>query len=769
MLSLALAVCAAALVWGVADRSKQAIRELANAVRPNLLIVRSDPRGGDAQRRAFQTLNGEVGFSTDEVARLKTLPGVQNAALRGAQFFAMGQQYRIVQQVATANLPTVLGLPLERGRTVTAQEEALGLPFTVIGQITAREYFGSGDPLGQRVSTGLGSFRVVGVLKEIPRDLSELRGLDAAMLVGARANPGGSARRDFAASTVFVQYALGQRDAVRARVTAFLETLPTAGIYTVQTAEEWLGAPRVFRQEIAGGLSSAVTWTVLLALIAACANLANLFTLRVLLRRRDLALRRALGATRLDVFSDVALDLMRLGAFGSLLGAVLALVVGALLPTVFPVPSPTVLLLSVLAGLLVTALAGAYPTRLAVLTPPMVGLRDIPITTAREAIGLSGLVFGVATLIASLAVSGGAAQWVQTRIQELGGQRVVFTTITGPFDQIRTIRPKLPVNTADFEALTDPAIQRKALVGLDAGTWKYPGAQGNDAIALIAFARGQFFNFASRPLIAGRAPTRAGEATIGADALAVAFPGKSAAQVVGQALRLERRQGDGAATKTFEVVGVTRGGVWTHFGDLNGNIIATPDSPDNPPLDVLPRDLHLELRTDVDFQPAVRRLEALLTARHPGTFAPATAVYPAGDLSPVRATLERAALGYRATAVVMLLIGALGLANLMFVRVERRRGEIGVRRAVGATRQQVAKGFLAESVTLGVLGGVVGAVLGVGTVFAVALSSPWNAFLDPSWFLLALLVSAVIASLAGSLPAYLASRLAPVEALRQRE
>jgi len=768
ILSLAVAVCAAALVWAIGDRSRQSLDALGQAVRPNLLIVRVNPQSGPAGTQAFARLEGQVGLLSSELERLRRLPGVEAFAVRGQSFFVTGQRFRIVQQTASANLAEVLGLPLEQGCLLTPEEDALGLPFAVIGPITAKEYFGEKNPVGGKISTGLGTFRVVGVLKALPPDLAELRSLDAAMLVPSASDPGASSsRRVGAASTVFVNYAPGKGEQVLKALQAQLESMPIAGLYTVQTPRQWLGAPQVFRLEVARGLGQAVAWTVLLALLAAGANLANLFMLRVLGRQRELALRRTVGATRVAIFRTVAGDLAALGLFGSLLGILTARALGATLPSLFALPSTAVLLHSTLGGAGVTFLAALLPTLQALRLAPAVALREPPTRTVWEGIGLSGLVLGTATLLASVAVSEGSAHWVTERIRALGGQRVVFTTITGPFDQIRSIRPKPPVGEADLKALIDPAVQRKALVGLDVGRWQFAKVAGNAGIVSLAYTVGPYFDFAARPLLTGRYPQKPGEVAMGADAVKIVFPNQSFETVLDQTVRLERRFGSGE--RKVRVVGIFAGGPWQHFGDLNGDTLVAVHTASDPPLSSLQRDLHLELRENQPFALAVKRLEAWLSARYPGGYASASAAYPAGDLEPIRKTLLQTAAGYRATAGVMLLIGALGLVNLMLVRVNRRRAEVGIRRAVGATRWKVARGFLLESVVLGLVGGSIGCVLGVGTALAVGAASPWPAQLEGIWFVLALGVAALVAGVAGGYPAWLASRLSPIEALRARE
>lgn len=115
---------------------------------------------------------------------------------------------------------------------------------------------------------------------------------------------------------------------------------------------------------------------------------------------------------------------------------------------------------------------------------------------------------------------------------------------------------------------------------------------------------------------------------------------------------------------------------------------------------------------------------------------------------------------------VSLLVGAIGIANVTLVSVLERVGEIGLRRAVGAARRHIAAQFLVESATMGFIGGVVGASVGVLVIVAVAASRQWTPVLDPWVPLAAPAVGAVVGLLAGLYPAWRATSLEPVEALR---
>jgi len=113
-----------------------------------------------------------------------------------------------------------------------------------------------------------------------------------------------------------------------------------------------------------------------------------------------------------------------------------------------------------------------------------------------------------------------------------------------------------------------------------------------------------------------------------------------------------------------------------------------------------------------------------------------------------------------------LVVGALGIANITLVGVMERRGEIGLRRAIGATRRHVAAQFLLESASMGVIGGIVGACMGVFVVVGVAAYQVWTPVLDPMMPLLAPVMGGLIGLLSGAYPASRAARLEPAESIR---
>ncbi len=117
-------------------------------------------------------------------------------------------------------------------------------------------------------------------------------------------------------------------------------------------------------------------------------------------------------------------------------------------------------------------------------------------------------------------------------------------------------------------------------------------------------------------------------------------------------------------------------------------------------------------------------------------------------------------------AGVSLIVGGIGIMNIMLVSVTERTREIGIRIAIGATEQDVQRQFLSESVVLSLIGGSIGILFGVGSSLLITKTLGWAVLISPTAIIAAVFFSMAVGIFFGFYPARKASQLDPIEALR---
>jgi putative ABC transport system permease protein len=252
-------------------------------------------------------------------------------------------------------------------------------------------------------------------------------------------------------------------------------------------------------------------------------------------------------------------------------------------------------------------------------------------------------------------------------------------------------------------------------------------------------------------------------AVIGPDVADTLFPLRDP---IGQVLTLDGR--------AYEVVGIfeTKGGF---FGGSNDNHVAIPISAFD---DQFPEvkngggdTIHIATvpRRPEDFDALIEEETAILRARRglrpdqENDFATFTS---AGQLRQFRQITGGVAAAMLVIAGIALIVGGVGVMNIMLVNVTQRTREIGLRKAVGATRRDIAAQFLIEAVTLTAVGGALGIGFGLGAAFVVRATLEFQAA-APLWSVaLGFGVSSAVGLIFGMWPALKAARQDPIEALR---
>jgi putative ABC transport system permease protein len=180
-------------------------------------------------------------------------------------------------------------------------------------------------------------------------------------------------------------------------------------------------------------------------------------------------------------------------------------------------------------------------------------------------------------------------------------------------------------------------------------------------------------------------------------------------------------------------------------------------------------DIMCSARSVESIAPAERQITALLRERHhlrvdeEDDF---NLRHPA-DIAQASAESQRVlTLLLASIASISLVVGGIGIMNIMLVSVTERTREIGVRMAVGATEEDVRMQFLSEATVLSLLGGSLGVAAGVGGSAAISNALRWPTEIPPSAVLVAAIFSAGVGVIFGYYPARKAAHLDPIEALR---
>lgn len=809
ILSLALGIGANVAIFSLIDRVLLGLLPIRN---PEELVMLTDPTsrgvavGANIGDRALMTYQEFVELRDQTGGVFAALMASQSAIDTLAVRINGGEPEDVRQRMVSAEYFDTLGVPALVGRTLGAQDGPKPAVAVISHDFWQRRLGGRENALGSTIAFRLGTFTIIGVMP--PAFFGETVGerpdvwlplsmqpvvlpgrdwlhddpvlLQKAMWlqVFGRLKPGVSVEQARAAADVAFQqglaayYAGSPSESMRRNfLNQHLQVRPAAR--GASAARREFGQPLTLMLAAAG-----------LVLLIACANLGNLMLARATTRTREIAVRRALGASRGDLMRQWLTESMVLAVSGGVvgLGAAWVLRSGLLMLVSADLQIPRAFDVRVLAfafGLTVAAglVLGLLPALRTWNVNASAGLKEQGRgLTASVAWQRAGKLIVAGQVALSLPLLMGSALLVRT-LDNL--QRVDVG-----FAKENLLQMRADVMTAGYEEPKRQAVFERlharvlAAPGVRGASYSphgmFLGSDSSDSVEVEGFTPQQdadrgsrythvgpgYFSTLGIPLRLGREINERDHA--GAQKVCVINEAFAKRFFAGRnPIGMHVTQLYGPQRNTFEVVGVAAD---SRSRTLRGEIEHRYYVPVAQPIDV-PRGITFAVRTSGDPVGAINAVRRAILAEDPNL--PITVAKPLTQALEERMVQDRLlARLSMAFGFVALLLSAIGLYGIQAFSVARRTSEIGIRKALGAGEAKVVSMILSETSWL-LLGGLLaGALVAFGTLRWIESRLFGLSPSDPGAFLLAAGLLAVVAFAAAWLPARRASRVDPLIAIR---
>ena len=391
-----------------------------------------------------------------------------------------------------------------------------------------------------------------------------------------------------------------------------------------------------------------------------------------------------------------------------------------------------------------------------------VALTSIRGNLFRAALTMLGVIIGVAAVVTMLALGTGAQRAVEQQLEALGANVITVTTWMR-FAQ--GIAREQALTTDDAEALRIEARNVSAVAPEQSSRQQVKLGNRNLNLSVIGTTHDHatvngFELEAGRMLTAIDDSSRRRVAVLGGEVPEQL--GTTAEALLGRSIQVK--------SLPFEVVGVYRKKGAIGFGNPDDDVYIPVSTSE---FRVVGNDrvqnIAVQVAPGVEPAQAMVEIERVIRREHglaPGADNDFTVVDRKQFLATQQQTTQILSFLLAGIAGVSLVVGGIGIMNIMLVTVTERTREIGIRKALGATRTNILTQFLTESVVLCVLGGLLGMLLGTGAARALAKFAGWQTYVTLDALLLAFAFSAGVGLVFGLWPARRASKLDPIAALR---
>lgn len=389
-------------------------------------------------------------------------------------------------------------------------------------------------------------------------------------------------------------------------------------------------------------------------------------------------------------------------------------------------------------------------------------LRSLLVNKLRSILSMLGIIIGVGAVIALLAVGAGAQKKVLDQVTALGSNLIMVMPGQSRSAGVRSgaVETLVP---EDVDAILAqiPEVKKASPVVRGNGQFKYYGSNKQSSIMGVIPAYVQIRNFEiakGRSLTANEIERRAKVAVLGADAATDLFGDSNP---INDNVKI-----NGVA---FNVVGVLKAkGTQGPFSFDDQALVPYTTAMQRLLGVKYLSEIDLQIDTSANQKNVQAKLEHLLRIRHrilPGKADDFQVRNMAEMVEAVTSVTRTFSLLLGAVAAISLVVGGIGIMNIMLVTVTERTREIGIRKAIGADERDILVQFLLESIVMSTLGGLMGIAVGAGVAACSSLISGFSAIVEPASVLLALSFAVFVGVFFGFYPARRAAALDPIEAL----